>query len=78
MWKELSVASPYLLNIFPQGKRCSRVLGVLGKASCALQLNYIAAVSVCGCLLLRIDQYVAKNMGLILHPFPFRPCEVVL
>lgn len=47
-------------------------------AALFVQLNYIAAVSVCGCLLLRIDQYVAKNMGLILHPFPFRPCEVVL
>ena len=76
MWKELSVAGPYLLTFFPKVSGVAEYLEYQAKPPAALQLNYIAAVSICSRLLLRIDQYLAKNTGLILHSFIH--CELVL
>lgn len=69
MWKELSMASPYLLRFFPKVNGVAEYSEYKAKCPATLQLNYIAAVKMCSPLLLRINQYVAKNMGLICRSF---------
>lgn len=76
MWKELSAADPYLLTLFPKVSGVAEHLQYQAKHPAALRLNHVAAVWMCSCLLLRIDQYVTKNTSLILHSFI--PCERVL